>query len=165
MRRTLAILAIMALGALTPLSVQAGDTALAPLETTLEVTGAYAYATTSVQKNGAVFATFANNSDTPKRIIAAQIPEGEITERIELHTHLMDDGIMMMREVEGYDIPANEAVTLTPMGHHIMLFGLKTPLKIGESFPMEVTTGSGETLDFDVEIVAPGTKLEEGMSE
>ena len=110
---------------------------------------AYAYPTSKVQKNGAVFVTVNNTTDTAQKIISAH---SDIAERIELHTHIMDGDVMMMREVEGYEIPANGNVTLDPMGHHIMLFGLNKQLMPGETFVLKIQTEQGEMYEFPVTV-------------
>lgn len=123
-----------------------------PVET-LSVQDAYAYATTSVQKNGAVFMTISNYSGDDARVTEVK---AAVSEGVELHTHVMDGGIMMMREVEFYDVPAGGKTQLKPMGHHIMLMGLHAPLQAGETFPMTLTFESGASLDIDVAIKNPG---------
>lgn len=45
-----------------------------------------------------------------------------VSPRIELHTHLNDNGVMRMRRVEGVDLPAGEAVMFKPGGLHAMMF-------------------------------------------
>ena len=80
----------------------------------------------------------------------------DIAERVELHTHLMDGDVMMMREVEAYDLPAGESVTLEPMGHHIMLFDLDHRLNAGEHFPVTISFQMHDPVIVDVKIVNPG---------
>lgn len=122
-------------------------------DTNILVENPYALATTSVQKNGAVFMTLMNESGQDHSVVSAA---SDVAERIELHTHLMDGDMMMMREVDAYTLPAGESVTLEPMGHHIMLMGLKAPLQAGESFPLTLSLKDGSTLDVDVMIKNPG---------
>lgn len=110
---------------------------------------AYAYPTSKVQTNGAVFMTLKNSTDQEIKVISAT---GDIAERIELHTHIMDGDIMMMREVDGYDIPANDEITLEPTGHHIMLMGLREQLVAGQSFPLNLKTNSGTDIAVTVTI-------------
>lgn len=45
-----------------------------------------------------------------------------VSPRIELHTHLNDNGVMRMRRVESVDLPAGEAVMFKPGGLHVMMF-------------------------------------------
>jgi copper(I)-binding protein len=64
------------------------------------------------------------------RLIAAR---SDVARRVELHTHILEDGIARMREVEGgIALPAGEAVTLAPGGLHVMLMGLNAQLIAGE---------------------------------
>ena len=44
-----------------------------------------------------------------------------------------------MRPIETVEVPANAQASLKPGGDHIMLMGLDTPLKEGDSFPMTLT--------------------------
>ncbi|MCB1721269.1 MAG: copper chaperone PCu(A)C [Rhodospirillales bacterium] len=134
-------------------TVQAEDLALG-----ISAQNAYAYATSPVQQNGAVFVEFSNISENDIKITSAK---ADVSERVELHTHLMDGDVMMMREVESYDIPAGGSFTLEPMGHHIMLMGLKAPLVEGESFPVTVMDEHGAGLTFTVEIKAPGESVDD----
>lgn len=72
-----------------------------------------------------------------------------VSDRIELHTHLNEDGIMKMRRVEGIDLPHHKSVDLKPGGLHVMLFN--TSAAIGNEVVL--------TLDFekadDLTVVAP----------
>ena len=49
------------------------------------------------------------------------------------------DGVMKMREVEGLELKPGDMITFAPGGYHIMLIGLKAPLKVGDSFPLTLT--------------------------
>ena len=119
-----------------------------------EVQNPYAFATTALQKNGAGFFTLENTSAQDDKLLAV---EGDIAEKIELHTHIMDGDKMVMRKVEeGYEVKADEPLVLEPMGHHIMLMGLKNPLELGAHFPLTLIFETHEPMTIDVQIVAPG---------
>jgi periplasmic copper chaperone A len=62
--------------------------------------------------------------------------KANVSEKVELHTHSMDGGVMKMREVPRIDLPAGKTVELKPGGFHIMFINLKTPLKQGEKVPL-----------------------------
>lgn len=119
----------------------------------LEIMNAYAYATTQVQKNGAVFMDIKNNSDQDDKVLSAS---SSVAQNVELHTHTMDGDMMMMREVEFYDVPAGGKTTLEPMGHHIMLMGLTNKLNVGEEFPLVLEFEKHGTQDVTVKILNPG---------
>jgi copper(I)-binding protein len=69
------------------------------------------------------------------RLVAASSPASA---RVELHVHINDNGVMRMREVKGYDVPAKGAFELKPGGAHLMFMDLKRPLKEGEKVPVKL---------------------------
>jgi copper(I)-binding protein len=146
--KLLAALSILFIGFSTPAIAEEAATV-----SNISVSGAYAYATTKVQRHGAVFMEITNNGDTADKVIAATADKSE---KVELHTHTMDEGIMMMREVESYELPVGETTTLEPMGHHIMLMGLNAPLAAGETFPVTLTLENQGAVEVQVEIKALG---------
>ena len=52
---------------------------------------------------------------------------------VELHEMSMEGTTMKMRAVPGIDLPAGKTVELKPGGYHVMLMGLKQPLKEGQT--------------------------------
>ncbi len=122
----------------------------------IQVKSAYSYATAPVQKNGAVFMQLHNHQESVDKLIKAT---SDVAERVELHTHLIKDGMMMMREVEHYELAPSADVTLEPTGHHIMLLGLKAPLTKDKTFALTLTFEHAPEMTIDVQITAPGEKL------
>jgi periplasmic copper chaperone A len=55
---------------------------------------------------------------------------------VELHSMTHDSGMMKMREVDAIELPAGKPVNLRESGYHLMLTGLKAPLKAGETVPL-----------------------------
>jgi len=56
-----------------------------------------------------------------------------VADRVELHSMSMDGGIMRMRALpDGVAVPARGRAALRSGGQHLMLIGLKRPLKRGE---------------------------------
>ena len=57
-----------------------------------------------------------------------------------LHESSMDGGIMRMRPIDpsqgGLVVPSNGSLRLAPNGAHVMIMGLKEPLKAGDHFDM-----------------------------
>ena len=45
-----------------------------------------------------------------------------ISDRVELHNHLRENGVMKMRQVENVEIPGKETVSFKSGGLHIMMF-------------------------------------------
>jgi periplasmic copper chaperone A len=58
--------------------------------------------------------------------------------KVELHVHINDNGVMKMREVPGYDVPARGAFELKPGGAHLMFMDIKRPFKEGEKLPVKL---------------------------
>ncbi|MEM8645648.1 MAG: copper chaperone PCu(A)C [Pseudomonadota bacterium] len=77
-----------------------------------------------------------NMGETADKIVAVSSP---IAERVELHTHSMDDGVMRMRKVEEIALPPKGHTELKPGGLHLMIFGLKREIKKGEMLPLQLT--------------------------
>ena len=58
--------------------------------------------------------------------------------KVEMHVHINDNGVMKMREVRGYDVPAKGAFELKPGGSHLMFMDIKRPFKEGEKLPVKL---------------------------
>jgi copper(I)-binding protein len=57
---------------------------------------------------------------------------------VALHSMMKPEhgGMMKMREVETIPLPAGRAVNLRAEGYHLMMTGLKAPLKVGDNVPL-----------------------------
>ncbi|MBO6560469.1 MAG: copper chaperone PCu(A)C [Nisaea sp.] len=115
----------------------------------------WARATPGRAKNGAAFMKLMNMGGTPDRLMDAR---GDVAERVELHTHIHENGVMKMRPSGPIEVPANGHVMLEPGSYHVMMIGLKAPLVEGESFPVTlVFEKAGEvTVEITVESVGAG---------
>ncbi len=115
---------------------------------TVTIENAWTRATPGHSDIGAVFLTV--TSPTADRLIAATTPAAG---RAELHVHRMEDGVMKMRQVDGIDLPASKKVTLAPHGYHVMLFGLKAPLKSGDRLPLTLSFAHAAPLTVSVPVI------------
>ena len=78
---------------------------------------------------GAIFMVIQNAGETADTLIGAASP---VAKRVELHTHIEKDGVMMMRPIEGgIEIAADGSHTLQRGGDHVMLMGLTEKLEDG----------------------------------
>lgn len=59
-----------------------------------------------------------------------------VSPRVEIHEHLMEDGMMKMRQLPSLSIAGKDSVTLQPMGYHLMMFDLQQPVKSGDTVEM-----------------------------
>jgi copper(I)-binding protein len=97
----------------------------------------HARATVPGQTSGAAYLAIENKGKSADRLVAIASP---VSKSVELHTMSMDGNIMKMREVQQIDIQPSGKILMTPGdGYHIMLIGLKQPLKIGDKFPLTLT--------------------------
>lgn len=120
----------------------------------LKIDHPFARASAGPARNGAAYMTLHNTGDADDTLVAAA---ADVSERIELHEHIMDDGVMRMREVDGgIAVPAGGTAVLEPGGLHIMLLGLHAPLLEGESFPLTLTFERAGEVTVDVAVEAPG---------
>ncbi len=105
-------------------------------------------ATIGQMATGAAFMTIMNAGPAGDRLLSAA---SAAAEKAELHTHIKDGDIMRMRRVEGgVAIPANGMAEFKPGGLHIMLFGLKKPLKEGDLIPMTLTFRNAGVVNIEV---------------
>ena len=98
------------------------------------VSDAWARATAPGQAAAAVQMTITSNK-------AAVLVAGAsgAAKTVEVHTMIMEGNMMKMRQIDKLPLPANKAVSLAEGGYHLMLIGLKKPLKEGEKVPFELT--------------------------
>ena len=83
--------------------------------------------------NGAVYLTLTNPGTQPDKLLSAST---DVAELVEIHSHILEDGMMKMRRVESVDLPPHKAVLFTPGGYHFMLIGLKRPLEADDRFQL-----------------------------
>lgn len=117
----------------------------------VEVTGAWARATPGKAETGAAYLTM--QAATADRLTAVSTP---VAGKAELHEMTMQGGVMKMRSVAAIDLPAGHAVVLKPAALHIMLVGLKQPLKAGESFPLTLEFEKAGKREINVAVAKAG---------
>lgn len=100
----------------------------------VKVTEAWARATAPGQDSASIQLVI--TSDKAGALIAG---ESAIAKTVEIHTMVMEGNMMKMRAIEELLLPAKTAVSLGADGNHIMLIGLKKPLKAGEKVPFALT--------------------------
>lgn len=57
----------------------------------------------------------------------------------EMHTMEHKGGMMKMYEVKSINLPANERMDMNMHGYHLVLSGLKAPLKAGRTVPLTLS--------------------------
>ena len=115
----------------------------------ITVTGAFARASTGPARTGAAYLIVRNTGTKIDRLIDVK---AGVAKRAELHTHRHESGVMKMRPIEAVEIPAGKMAALKPGGDHVMLMGLKAPLKQGDAFPLTLVFEHAGYVTVTVEI-------------
>ena len=93
------------------------------------ISDAYVRAVPPNLKSSASFMKITNNSN---KSISLMSVDSDIAKDVELHEHIMNNGMMKMQQVTHINIPANSTIVLKPGGLHVMLIGLNKKLKVGD---------------------------------
>jgi periplasmic copper chaperone A len=105
--------------------VKAGD---------LVITQAWSRATPGGAKVAGGYLTIENMGSTPDRLIGGS---ADVADKVQVHEMATNNGVMTMRPLDkGLAIEPGKTVMLAPGGHHLMLHGLKSPLKQGDKVPV-----------------------------
>ena len=140
--------------------VKAGD---------LVISQAWSRATPGGAKVGGGYLTIENKGTTADKLVGVT---GDISDKIEVHEMSMNNGVMKMRPVEGgLTIDPGKTVKFSPNGYHLMIMGLKSPLKQGEKVPLtlQFEKAGKVTVTFDVQGIGAmgpgggGMKMAPGM--
>ena len=118
---------------------------------TVHITEVWATATPPMAQTGAAYFVAEQHGSNAARLIGAASP---VAERVELHTHSMKDGVMMMRKLDGIDVKPGEPLVFKPGSHHVMLMGLHQPLAAGTQFPLTLSFADGSTIQVTVQVRA-----------
>ena len=88
--------------------------------------------TAAGQSVGGGFMTFVNKGAADRLLSATTA----VAASVQVHSMTMDGNVMKMRQLDALELPAGQTVELKPGAYHLMLVGLKAPLKAGDTFPM-----------------------------
>ncbi len=131
-------------------------------DTKLEASDGWAREMPLVGSNGGAFVTLSNPGKNAVEIASLSTP---IAETAEVHETLNDNGVARMRKLESLSVNGGESVALEPGGKHIMLIGLKEPLKAGQTFPVTFTLSNGTSVTVDVTAVTMKEAMERSVGE
>jgi copper(I)-binding protein len=117
----------------------------------ITVSHSWARATAPSAKNGAAFLTITAPPSLSDKLIVARSPAAE---RVQLHRHVMENGIAKMQSIAAIEVAPGKAVTLDPHGLHLMLVGLKSPLKEGDRITLTLVFEKSGDLPVEVPVLA-----------
>ena len=121
------------------------DSDPAPAADAVEIEGAWVK--TADEGMTAAFGTLTNDSDDDVTVVSVQ---SDASPTLELHETLENEaGQSVMREVEnGFTIPADGSLELSPAGNHIMLMELPEPVLAGDDVTFTLTFSDDSTMEF-----------------
>lgn len=99
----------------------------------VEIEGAWARASAPGSKVAGGYMTIRNKGAAPDRLVGVSSPAAA---RVETHVHIVENEIMKMRKVPGYEVPANGSFELKPGGAHLMFMEIKAPFMEGDKVPV-----------------------------
>jgi hypothetical protein len=139
--------------------------ALASTAASAQTTVKDAWVRGTVAQQQATGAFFQISSAQGGKLVSASSP---VAATVEIHEMKMEGNVMKMGAVAGLDLPAGQTVELKPGGYHVMMMGLKAPLKGGDTVPLTLTVqdknGKAEVLELSVPVRALGMPAgHEGM--
>ncbi|HTE35053.1 MAG TPA: copper chaperone PCu(A)C [Reyranella sp.] len=120
----------------------------------LKIGHPWARATPPTAPSGGGFLTVTNTGTTADRLVSAASPAAG---QVQIHEMKMDGTIMRMRELEnGLEIPPGATVALAPGGLHLMMMGLKAPLKEATRVPVTLVFEKAGKIDVELQVMALG---------
>jgi copper(I)-binding protein len=111
---------------------------------------------TTVPEQKSTGAFMALTSVKGGKLVSATSP---VATTVEVHEMKMEGDIMRMRAVDALALPAGQRVDLKSGGYHMMLLGLKHPVKAGDVVPITlvVEDAAGKRENVEVRAVAKAT--------
>lgn len=89
------------------------------------------------------------NAGGADRLLRLSTP---VAQQAQIHETRREQGMVSMRQLPFLEIPAHSSVEIAPGAVHIMLQGLKAPLRNGDHFTMTLVFGSAGTLATEVTV-------------
>jgi copper(I)-binding protein len=105
---------------------------------------------TPVTKTAAIYMMLMNHGMEADVLKSVSTPAAD---HASAHQTIEDNGVMKMREIENLELKPHDTVTFAPGGNHIMLTGLKAPLKAGDTLPLVLTFEKAGEVTIDVQVV------------
>lgn len=84
-----------------------------------------------------------------------------VSDRIELHNHIHENGVMRMKKVERVEIPTSGTLEFKPMGYHVMIFKPSAAVITGAKIPVTLTLDGGKSLEIEAEVKSLSTRADD----
>lgn len=110
----------------------------------------YIRASGKMSKAAAAFMKMHNATDAPIRLIGAQT---DVARKAELHTHIMENDVAKMREIEGgVTIAPGETHIFQRGADHVMLMGLTEALEQGDTVEVTLIFENLDPVKLEIEV-------------
>ena len=121
----------------------------------IEISDVWGRPSPLAEGNAAVYMRIRNTGGEDDRLIGASSQAAEV---LELHDMIMENDVMIMREVKGgkIPVPAGAQVKLKRGGLHIMCIGKEKPLEAGSNLDIALLFENAGTVNVTAEVVEPG---------
>jgi periplasmic copper chaperone A len=149
-RNLAGICAVLVLGAMLPTGASAQG---------IQVVDAWSRPTPPGSEVGVAYFTIRNPGKSD-RLLRVSSPVAKIAE---LHVSSMKDGVMRMRSLNSVEIESGTPLSFEPNGRHVMLMGLRQPLREGEAFPLVLTFANAGPVEISVRVRGADGKQSSGI--
>ena len=127
---------------------------------TITVEQAWARATPRGALTGAAYMTLINKGASADRLLSATTP---MADHVQFHKQTEDNGVSRMREIKVVELERGTKVIFKPGEMHMMIVGLKQPLKEGQTFPLTLQFEKAGHVDVNVPIEKVGAMKHEDV--
>ena len=100
-------------------------------------------------ENSVGYLKLTNTQDESITLVSA---ESAISERVEFHNHLMENGVMKMVKVDRLNINANQTITFQSGGLHLMFLGLKSTVNDVSLVELNLITSTGKKIPVKLKV-------------
>jgi copper(I)-binding protein len=125
-----------------------------PTAPSIAVTDAWSRATPPSVTTAALYFTI-TDSGAPDSLVSVSTP---IAASATAHQSQTVNGMMQMRPVDSVLVDSHAPVKFAPNGYHVMLEGLKQPLKAGDHFPVTLNFTHAGAVTTTVTVQALGAE-------
>ena len=100
--------------------------------------------------------TITNNGSAPDRLVSATT---SVADHVEIHEMTMANDVMTMRKIDsGVAVPPGKTVSFVPGSYHLMLVGLKAPLKEGDRVKATLTFEKAGPVEVTINVEGVGAQ-------
>lgn len=117
------------------------------------VSQAFMYTPVPGSQVGAIYLVLENHTASPLILNYIHTP---LADRVEVHQHLHEDGMMKMREVKHLKIAPKGKQLFEPGGYHLMIFDFFDSVEEGDQFKLSIEFEGGHRAEALVDVRAQG---------